>query len=207
MAEPALKVEPRYTYADYLQWNGDERYELIDGAAYCMSPAPTRTHQHVVLDLGRQIADFLEGKKCEVFVAPFDVRLPDNSPDDADVRNVVQPDVVVICDPKKIEERGCLGAPDFIIEVASPSNTARDLALKCALYERHGVREYWVVQPDERVVVKYVMGPGGRWVPPEFVEGKGRLAVTVLPGLEINLDRLFPPLPPRPTGPARERRI
>ena len=131
MALPAPKYEDTYTYADYLTWPEGERWELIEGVPYNMSPAPFRKHQGVVMELSRQIANFLNDKSCEVYSVPFDVRLlPDISQEDAtrvdddDLTTVVQPDISIICDSEKLDERGCLGAPDVIIEVLSPSTAA-----------------------------------------------------------------------------------
>lgn len=138
---------PRFTYGDYRRWTGDERWELIDGAAHLMSPAPTRRHQKASLGLAVQIANALDGLACEVYSAPFDVRLPERGQDDDAVMTVVQPDLSVICDPGKLDAAGCRGAPDWIIEISSPSTSARDRVEKRGLYERHGVGEYWVLEP------------------------------------------------------------
>jgi len=159
MGLPQRKLE-YYTYADYLQWPADVRYELIDGVAYAMTPAPTRLHQEVVLELARQIADALEGSSCRPYIAPFDVRLPrENEADDA-IDTVVQPDISVICDKAKLDERGCRGAPDWIIEVLSPATASHDQIRKRDLYERVGVREFWLVHPIDRIVTIYLLENG-----------------------------------------------
>jgi len=211
MSEALGQLERRYTYADYCRWGDDERWELIDGEAYCLAPAPSATHQRIVVELITQLREMVRDGECEAFVAPFDVRLPDEeaasrgAPDDA-IDSVVQPDVLVVCDPEKIEERGCLGAPDFVVEVLSPHTGSKDLIRKTDLYERRGVREYWIVQPAERVIIVRVLGENGKWSPPRFVEGKGKLPVAVLPGVAIDLDRLFPPLPKSEPGPATRQK-
>lgn len=180
------KSEPLYTYADYRHWPEDERWELIDGVAYCMSPAPTRSHQDMVGHLYRQIADFLDDKPCQVYVAPFDVRLPDKvSARDDEILTVVQPDISVICDPDKLDEAGCLGAPDWIIEVLSPNTAAKDHIRKRILYERRGVREYWLVHPVDHVLTRYVLD-AGRYGMPLIEETVGTTEVGVLPGLAID---------------------
>ena len=119
-----VKDHQHHSYADYLGWPDDERYELIDGVAYVMTPAPGRRHQEVVVEMLRQIADALEGGPCRVYVAPFDVRLPRHGEADEQVDTVVQPDLSVICDEGKLDERGCRGAPDWVVEVISPSTAS-----------------------------------------------------------------------------------
>lgn len=145
-----------FTYADYCAWPEEERWELIDGVPYNMAPAPTRTHQQVVVELLRQIANFLRTrKKCRVYVAPFDIRLPRSDEADEQTNTVVQPDILVICQRDREDEKGCRGAPDWIIEVLSPSTATKDHILKRELYARHGVREYWLVHPTDKVLTRY----------------------------------------------------
>ena len=125
---PLLKNEQDriFTYKDYLTWNDNEGWELIDGVAYSMAPSPSVNHQRVAMELGRQFANFLSDKPCEVFSAPFDVRLPETNEDDEDSKNVVQPDIVVICDSSKLDEKGCKGVPDLTIEIVSPASASID---------------------------------------------------------------------------------
>lgn len=118
--------EKRYTYGDYLTWPDEERWELIEGVPYDMTPAPSTNHQRILGELFRQISTFLLDRDCEVFIAPFDVRLPEGDEADEQIITVVQPDIAVICDPAKIDRRGCRKAPDFIIEILSPSTAAKD---------------------------------------------------------------------------------
>ncbi len=189
MGLPRLKTD-HYTYADYCSWPDDVRYELIDGVAYAMSPAPTRTHQNLTGELFRQIATALKGKPCQPFVAPFDVRLPHTDEADDKVDTVVQPDVLVVCDEAKLDERGVRGAPDWVAEVLSPSSAKRDLIVKLALYERSGVREYWLLHPTDRLVTVYrlVDGHYGR---PEIREMQGTLALGVLPEVTVDWSLFF----------------
>jgi len=184
MGLPQHKTE-YYTYADYQSWPEEVRYELIDGVAYAMAPAPTRTHQHLVGELFRQVATALKGKPCQAFVAPFDVRLPHTDEPDDKVDTVVQPDVLVVCDETKLDECGVRGAPDWVAEVLSPSSAKRDLIVKLAVYERAGVPEYWLLHPTDRLVSVYrlVNGQYGR---PEISEMQGSLAVGVLPDVTID---------------------
>ncbi len=184
MGLPQPKAE-HYTYADYCSWPDDSRYELINGVAYPMAPAPTRTHQSLVGELFRQIATALQGKHCQPFVAPFDIRLPHADESDERVDTVVQPDVLVVCDDAKLDERGVRGAPDWVAEVLSPSSAARDQIVKLALYERAGVREYWLLHPTDRLVTVYRLVDGcyGR---PEISEMVGTLSLGILP--EVTVD-------------------
>ena len=194
----------RHTYADYLIWPDEVRYELIDGIAYAMGPAPLRIHQRVLLQLARQVADALEGKTCEAYIAPFDVRLPQAVEADAAVDTVVQPDLSVICDPAKLDERGCRGAPDWVVEVLSSATAGHDQVRKRALYERAGVREYWLVHPADRVVTIYCH-TGEGFGPARVVEAEGTLAASILPWVVIDWARVFQGLPQTSSTGERER--
>ena len=154
--------EQHHTYGEYLLWPEDQRYELIDGVAYAMTPAPTRRHQEVLGELFRQVANALQHHPCKAFIAPFDVRLPKGDEADEQVDTVVQPDLSVICDPDKLDERGCRGAPDWVVEVLSPATASHDHKLKRAVYERAGVREYWLIHPIDRMVTIYRLENGLR---------------------------------------------
>ena len=150
-----------------------------------MAPAPSRLHQEFAVELTRQIANQLRGQACRVYVAPFDVRLPRGEESDDQVDTVVQPDLAVICDPARLDDRGCRGAPDWIIEILSPSSAAHDQIRKRALYERHGVREYWILHPLDRVLTIYRLGADGAYGRPDVVELTGTTPVATLPGLAI----------------------
>lgn len=146
-----LPKEERYTLADMLAWETEKRYELIDGIPYLMSPGPSRRHQRIGREIYRQISTYLLGKTYEVYIAPFDVRLFEQSGEGPEsVDTVVRPDISVICDTEKLDETGCKGAPDLVIEVLSPSTHNRDRLTKFNLYQRAGVREYWIVDPQIR---------------------------------------------------------
>ena len=159
MALPAEKE--RYTFADVLAWGEDERIELVDGEAVMMAPAPSRVHQEVSGEIFRQLANYLEGKKCKVYHAPFDVRpfeKDGDSPEDVDT--VVEPDITVVCDRDKLDDHGCKGAPDMVVEILSPSTQRHDRLVKLGLYQRAGVREYWIVSPEERAVQVFTLSNG-----------------------------------------------
>jgi Uma2 family endonuclease len=183
----ARPAQRHYTYADYVEWPEDERFELIDGVAYAMATAPTRSHQLVVVELSRQLANALKGGPCQVFVAPFDVRLPHGDEADAQVDTVLQPDVLVVCDAAKVDERGVRGAPDWVAEVLSPASAARDQTVKLAAYERAGVPEVWLLHPTDRVLTIY-RREDGRYGRPQIQEMLGRVAIGVLPGVSVDLD-------------------
>ncbi|MBK6998464.1 MAG: Uma2 family endonuclease [Rhodoferax sp.] len=182
-----------HTYADYIRWQDGVRYELIDGIAYAMSPAPTRRHQEVVGELYRQIANTLKGSACQPYIAPFDVRLPKANANanananvaDGDIDTVVQPDISVICDQSKLDERGCCGAPDWVIEVLSPSTAGHDQIVKRALYERVGVREFWLVHPVDRIVTIYVL-ENGSYGKPAMQELVNTSSSVILPAVMVD---------------------
>jgi Uma2 family endonuclease len=174
-----------HTYADYRSWSEDQRYELIDGLAYAMSPAPSVSHQELVLALARQIADRLDESDCRVFVAPIDVRLPKLAEADDAIDTVVQPDLVVVCNTEKVDVHGIRGAPDWIIEVISPGTASHDQIVKRSLYERHGVREYWLVHPIDKVLTIYRL-ESGAYGKPDIQELIGMARCEALPEMTID---------------------
>jgi Uma2 family endonuclease len=182
----------RWTYADYLTWPDDERWEIMDGVAYDMSPAPNTRHQSISLQLSLQIGSFLAGKQCKAFVAPFDVRFSEQlNASDNYVDTVVQPDILVVCDKSKLDERGCNGAPDFIIEISSPSTGKNDLTVKYDLYQHHGVKEYWIIHPEEQTVMVFKIDGDGLYGKPERYGGDDKVSVPLLGDLVIDLKDIF----------------
>lgn len=188
----SLRDNLHHTYGEYRQWPEDQRYELIHGIAYAMSPAPSRLHQQFVIHVARQIADALEGGPCELNIAPFDVRLPLENEADEAIDTVVQPDILVVCDPAKLDDRGCRGAPDWVIEIISPGSAAHDQIKKRALYERFGVPEYWIVHPIDRIVTVYFLEKGA-YGKPSLHELKDSLSATVLPEATVDWERVLQP--------------
>ncbi len=183
--------EERFTYKDYLQWTDDERWELINGVAYDMSPAPSRRHQEVVVELVSQFHNYLKDKPCQVYVAPFDVRLLEvEDAADEEIETVVQPDIVIVCERGKLDDRGCKGSPDIIIEVLSPYTAKKDMITKYHLYERHGVKQYWIFDPatDEAVVFKLKGNKYGE--SQEYNKGE-KIQVDMFEDLEIDLNAIF----------------
>ena len=191
-----LDLRKQYTYADYLTWQFRERVELIRGKVVKMPPAPGTAHQRISGNLHRIISTFLLGNQCEVFTAPFDVRLPltPYKQSDDKIDTVAQPDLSIICDPAKIDERGCNGAPDWIIEILSQSTSQVDLTDKYDIYQHAGVREYWIVHPHEGTVLAYRLNEQGRYellrITP-FVLGE-EAPVGVFPGFSLPLSEVFP---------------
>ena len=179
-----------HTYADYLVWSAVSGNEVIDGIAYVREPpSPSHLHQEIVLELGRQISNSLRGKPSRAYIAPLDVRLPkDGSADDL-IDTVVQPDVFIVNDLQKVDERGVRGAPDWVAEVLSPSTAKYDGTTKLAAYERAGVPEIWLIDPAERTVAIYRL-IAGRYTEPVVLELEGRTAMTTVAGLSIDWDDL-----------------
>jgi len=192
MALPEFKVEDRFTYADYLTWDDNQRWELIDGEAFCMSPGPSRLHQKWLGELYRQIANYLEERPCEVYLAPFDVRLQDlPGVSDEGTLTVVQPDIMVVCDLDKLDDRGIKGAPDLVVEIISPSTAKRDITVKHQLYQRYGVKEYWLLYPNDRTLLVYKLSEEGRYSQP-MVFGEGDIVpVPLLGDLFIDMGKVF----------------
>jgi Uma2 family endonuclease len=188
----------KYTYADYLAWPEDERIELIDGVPYhtyggpvfeggpVMLAAPARVHQVISRNLFRQIDRFLTGKPCEAYYAPFAVRLNAAENDDT----TLEPDISVVCDESKLDDRGCNGAPDYVAEILSSSTARKDRLLKYQKYQQAGVREYWIVDPDTRSLQACVMNESGFYVAVVYSD-TDIAPVAVLPGCEINLADVF----------------
>ena len=175
-----------YTYRDYLSWGDDVRFELLDGIPHMMA-APTRWHQQVLGEIYRQLGNWLEDKPCEVYAAPFDVRLfPEADKSD---RVVVQPDVLVVCDGEKLSDgKACRGAPDFVVEVASKGTRGKDFGEKKALYEKAGVREYWVVEAG--AVYKYVPVDGEFRETVHDLDEDSAINVEALPGFGIDFRKI-----------------
>lgn len=189
---PLLQEQPRYSFADYLSWGEDERIEIIGGEAIVAQAAPSPIHQEIVMQITRQIANYLDGKRCKVYPAPFAVRVEDDAdtPENAS-QTVVEPDISIVCDISKIDDKGCKGAPDMIVEVLSPSTTRRDMVTKFNLYQRAGVKEYWIVSPDGKTVLVFTL-KNGSFQSTEAYTSKDIAKVHVLDNCTIDLAKVFP---------------
>lgn len=185
-----LPQEKYYTLADVLSWDSLERWELISGVPVMMAP-PVRIHQKIVGELFGQLREYLKDKKCEVYPAPFAVRLFEQDGDSPeDVGTMVEPDISVICDPSKLDDIGCKGAPDFIIEVLSPSTQRHDRVTKFNLYLSAGVREYWIVDPVKKDAQSFVL-EDGHYAAKEFGIAGDQMKVSVLEDCILDLAQVF----------------
>lgn len=190
VAEPDVNAGP-YSYADYLTWQFEEMVELIHGKIFKKAAAaPRRSHQMVSGILFNKFFNFLEGQKCHVYSAPFDIRFPKESKADKDVYNVVQPDISVICDLSKLDDRGCIGAPDLVVEILSPGNSQTELRYKYSLYEEFGVKEYWIIHPIEFTLFIYILKDGKFQSSRPFTSGD-LITSKVLPGFQLELKDIF----------------
>jgi Uma2 family endonuclease len=186
-----LDTTKTYSYADYLTWKFDEFVELIKGKLMRPMAGPSRLHQVYSLNIAAEVRQFLKRKPCQVYVAPFDVRLTTAGGNgDQQITTVVQPDICVVCDVTKLDDRGCVGAPDWIIEILSPGNTSRDTKIKFDLYEESGVLEYWIVFPGVKTVAVYVLENEQYQLAGEFYE-PGPIPVRTLPGLLLEWSEVF----------------
>ena len=186
-----LDLNKSYSYADYLTWKFQERMELIKGRIFKMSPAPRVRHQAISIHLSTRLYNFLAGKDCKGFSAPLDVRLTEKNTRNEQVTTVVQPDICVICDPDKLDEFGCVGAPDIIVEILSPGNNTKELKNKYEVYEENGVREYWIIHPEEKTFLAYTLGNDGKYVPSALKTIGDKITTPVLPGFILDLEEVF----------------
>ena len=191
MDTSARVLEERYTYGDYKLWDDDLRWELIDGEAFCMSPGPGEPHQSLLVTLTTELKIYFKNKKCRVYVAPFDVMLPNGSEPEDDIDTVVQPDIMILCDMSKLQQNGIKGAPDVVFEILSPSTAWRDLAEKLYLYERAGVKEYIIVDPVNKIVTAYRRGEDGLFSRRAAYMASGILEFEIFPDLKIPLTSVF----------------
>jgi Uma2 family endonuclease len=189
-----LNLNQIYSYADYLTWHIDEAIELIKGKIMLMSPAPNVEHQRITRKLLVTIDNFLKGKRCEVFPAPFDVRLYNRKKSilaNQDIHTVVQPDLCVVCNPDSLDKQGCNGAPDWIIEILSQGNSKRELKIKYELYQESGVSEYWLVYPEQRAIHQFVLDTENRYQLKQMFTDDDKATPFLLPDLAIDVTELF----------------
>ena len=192
--ELLLDLNKRYTYADYLTWLDDKARELIHGFIKMMSPAPHPIHARTSYKISFHLGLYLMRNKgkCEVFHAPFDVRFPKQGETaDNQIDTVVQPDICVVCDLSKLDDRGCCGAPDLIVEILSPSTFKKDVTEKFALYEEHGVKEYWIVHPKDKAITVFLLQENGKYDEGTLYERSGKVPVYIFNNCSISLDDIF----------------
>jgi len=179
-----IRPEVGYTYSDYLTWDNQPRCELIEGIPRAMA-SPSQAHQEIVGEIFNQLYNFLKGKPCKAFVAPFDVRLNAESFDDT----VVVPDILVVCDRSKLNGRSVTGAPDLIIEILSPFYIRHDTVKKYRLYQKAGVKEYWIVDPVTKTVQTHIL-ENGKYIGRTYGDDD-TVPVHTLDGCKINLMDVF----------------
>ncbi len=185
-----MPQERLYTLADILDWDGQQRMELIDGIPEMMAP-PSRLHQKICGELFGQLHEYLKGKECEVYAAPFAVRLFEREDDfPMDTVTMVEPDLSVVCDPRKLDDIGCKGAPDLVIEILSPSSRRHDRITKFNLYRRAGVREYWIVDPSDQSVQSFLL-ENNAYIARDFAVNDDKIKVNVLQDCVIDLAPVF----------------
>lgn len=184
-----LDLNGTYSYADYLLWKFKERVELFKGKILEMSPAPNRKHQSVSMNLTLDLGNIFKNKKCKLYSAPFDVRLLKQKAEDKDIYTVVQPDLCVICDETKLDDRGCIGAPDLVIEILSPGNSKREMKDKFQLYEEAGVREYWIIDPNQESVLINVLENGKYKSHYPIIDDE--VSSYIFPDIKIHTDDIF----------------
>lgn len=180
----------RYSYADYLSWEIEEMVELIKGKVFRAAAAPRRVHQEVFGRVFTKLHNYLVGHPCRVYGAPFDVRLPVKSRKHEDIDTVVQPDICVVCDRDKLDELGCVGAPDLIVEILSPGNNRKELQNKYEVYEESGVKEYWIIHPNEQTLLLYFLEQG-KYVPSRLFTVGDVVVSRAVGGFELSLTEVF----------------
>lgn len=185
-----LDLNGSYTYADYLKWKFEERLELFRGKIFKMSPAPNRYHQDISGNLYFNFAKVLKKASCNLYAAPFDVRLVKAKADDETVTTVVQPDLCVICDKDKLDEKGCIGAPDLIVEILSPGNSKKEMGIKFDLYLENEVKEYWIVDPTAKTVLIYILHNNDFIGLKPFIEDDNIKSI-LFPELNFPLSQIF----------------
>ena len=184
------KENKKCTYADYLTWQDNKRWEVLDGIP-CMQVAPSWQHQVISRELMTQFNLYLKDKECQVFASPFDLRIPENDESDEEVETILQPDIVVVCDKNKLKGSGYYGVPSLVVEITSPSTTKVDKILKFNKYEHAGVKEYWIVEPDGKVVSVFTLQSNNRYGRPETYSEENSIKVSVLPDFIVDLNTIF----------------
>lgn len=184
-------IDTKFNYAQYLEWNDDERWEIIDGIPYNMSPAPNRRHQKITGNLFNKIFGYLQGKNCEIYIAPFDVRLSESYEDEHRIETVVQPDLSIFCDTSKLDEKGAKGAPDWVVEVLSPGTAYKDLNTKLLLYQQYQVKEYWIIDPEASHVNVFLLDKFLKYLPGTSYKKGQHINVSIFKDLSIKTTDIF----------------
>ncbi|MDI6878789.1 MAG: Uma2 family endonuclease [Desulfitobacteriaceae bacterium] len=188
---PIPQSDKKYTYADYFTWPDGERWEIFDGIPY-MQAAPTWQHQAISGNIFAQFHDYVKNKPCRVFAAPFDVCIPEAYESDEEISNIIsQPDIVVVWDPSKLRKTGYFGVPLFIVEITSPSTARNDKLVKFNAFEKAGVKEYWIVEPEIKLVNVFILQENKRYGRPDIYSDEDKIKVQSFPDLEVDLAAVF----------------
>lgn len=184
------KKNQPYTYADYLSWPEDVRAEIIDGVPF-MHASPSRIHQEILSEMHRQIANFLVGTDCKVYPAPFHVVLSLENEEEQDSKDVFEPDITIVCDAAKLDDDGCKGSPDLVMEITSPSTARKDKIEKFNKYEQAGIKEYWIIGPQDKVVSVFTLDENHRFGRPGVYSEKDKVNVSIIDKMVIELNMVF----------------
>ena len=181
-----------YTYYDYLNFPNDEFVEIIDGKIFAMSPAPSRIHQELIMEISAELRNYIKSNKgqCKVYPAPFDVVLINENENENDSKNIVQPDISVICDKNKLNDKGCFGSPDMIVKIVSKFNPGNDYVKKLYLYEKYKVKEYWIVNPMKKNILVYTLTESG-YHQPDLYTFNDKIKVNIVNNLEIDFNGII----------------
>ena len=181
-----------YTYYDYLNFPNDEFVEIIDGKIFAMSPAPSRIHQELIMEISAELRNYIKSNKeqCKVYPAPFDVVLINENENENDSKNIVQPDISVICDKNKLNDKGCFGSPDMIVKIVSKFNPGNDYVKKLYLYEKYKVKEYWIVNPMKKNILVYTLTESG-YNQPDLYTFNDKIKVNIFNNLEIDFNGII----------------
>lgn len=181
-----------YTYYDYLNFPNDEFVEIIDGKIFAMSPAPSRIHQELIMEISAELRNYIKSNKgqCKVYPAPFDVVLINENENENDSKNIVQPDISVICDKNKLNDKGCFGPPDMIVKIVSKFNPGNDYVKKLYLYEKYKVKEYWIVNPMKKNILVYTLTESG-YNQPDLYTFNDKIKVNIFNNLEIDFNGII----------------
>jgi Uma2 family endonuclease len=189
----SLDLSKSYTFADYLTWKFQERIELIKGKIFKMSPAPNRMHQTISGNLFYSLKNYiLNNSNCGIYSAPFDVRLVDfkKSNNDNNVLTVVQPDICIVCDRSKLDDKGCIGSPDLVVEILSPGNTEKEMGVKFDLYEENLIKEYWIIEPVDKTIFIYTL-QNNKYIGLKPQTHLDRIKSPLFPDLDIKIEEIF----------------
>ena len=181
-----------YTYYDYLNFPNDEFVEIIDGKIFAMSPAPSRIHQELIMEISAELRNYIKSNKgqCKVYPAPFDVVLINENENENDSKNIVQPDISVICDKNKLNDKGCFGSPDVFVKIVSKFNPGNDYVKKLYLYEKYKVKEYWIVNPMKKNILVYTLTESG-YNQPDLYTFNDKIKVNIFNNLEIDFNGII----------------